>query len=403
MDTSSPPTAPRPTDPPRVRASEPADLLSYIDHSLGYRPRSSCVGLTRRGSTIGAMVRVDLPAAVQAGQVDPGLYAAAVARHLAQDTQATDCLILLYKDRVHPEAEDRTPEEPITRADRALTEALDRALRGAQIPLREAWMVDLGRLWHLDCPEPEHCPPHGGSVARSEVSAVNATFILEGSVVEPGPDEAARTPQPADRPSLALQAALQRVETLRADAAQAASWMERWELVLSGADTSLAGWTRAETADLIAGLSHAGLRDVVVASAAFSLRRAVSGAEHLGCLPPGTSALVGAPVTEANAVLYVSVLLADTVRGPDWARMDRLHEVCRRLIPHSAGATASALQCLVAWVEWCRGRGTRAGIVVDQCRARDPHYGLADLLQTLLDGGSIAGWAAREDVAWRRG
>ena len=97
-----------------------------------------------------------------------------------------------------------------------------------------------------------------------------------------------------------------------------------------------------------------------------------------------------------------SAMLADTVRAPDWDRMDRLREACRDLLPLAAGETASALQCLAAWVDWCRGRGSWAGAVVDQCRARDPYYSMAELLEQLLDQGHLAGWAAREEIAWRR-
>ncbi|MEU3846040.1 DUF4192 family protein [Micrococcus terreus] len=402
MENSSPATAPRPVEPPHVRATEPADLLSYIDHSLGFRPRSSCVGLTRRGTSIGAMVRLDLPVALQEGRVAPQHYAELIAGYLSQDVQATDTLIFVFKERVHPEAAGPEPvQDPISGADGALVAALGDALADRGLPLRETWLVDHGCLWHLDCPDPASCPPHGGSVSRSEVSAVNATFIVQGSVVESGP-EAARMPVPTERPSLALVAALERAAVGVDDSDYVAAWMQRWERVLDGSAGALSDWSRAELVELVAGLDQVCLRDGLLASSAFTLHRAVSGGEFIRALPRGTSARMGCTPSEASGVLYVSAMLADTVRAPNWDRMDRLREACRDLLPLAAGETASALQCLAAWVDWCRGRGSWAGAVVDQCRARDPYYSMAELLEQLLDQGHLAGWAAREEIAWRR-
>lgn len=385
----------------RIRAGEPADLLSYIDHSLGYRPRTSVVGLTRRGSTIGALVRLDWPEQLRKGTASPEYYAETIAAHLAQDLRATDSLIFLLSDRVHAEP-GSTDQFPIRSGDIPLVDALHTALRGRDLPLRETWLVDTGRIWHMDCPDLDHCPSHGSSVARSEISAVNATFILEGSVVDEGP-EIARMPEPAPEPSPQLQAARHYAPSTVEDPCLTLGWMELWDRILEG---EIDLWDNTagpnEFAGLLAGLEIVPLRDALLASAAFSLPRALSGAEHMGLLPKGTCFLGGTRPTAANGVLYVSVLMADTSRGPSWARLDRLVDACRYLIPHASGPSASALQCLAAWVEWCRGRGSRAGAIIDDALRRDPEYSLAQLIFQLIDQGHIASWAAREEVAWRQ-
>lgn len=402
MENSPSATASPALEPTRVRASEPADLLSYIDHSLGFRPRSSVVGLTRRGTTIGALVRVDLPSVVEQGQVDPHFYADRIASHLKQDQRATDSLFFILKERVHPEdPPTEAAPEPISDSDLTLMKALNRSLAEHGMPVREVWLVDHGCLWHVGCPDVSTCSPHGGSVARSEISSVNATFILEGSVVERGP-EVTQLPLPQERPSLALIAALEHASARADDPEFIANWMQRWESVLDGTGSDLSGWSRQDQVHLIAGLACTGLRDAVMASAAFTVQRAVSGAEQVGAIPVGTAQRVGCAPAESSGLLYVSAPLADTVRAPDWDRMDRLHDACRVLLPHSAGSTASALQCIAAWIDWSRGRGTWSGTVIDQCLDRDPHYDMARLLEQLLNHGEIAGWAAREEVAWRR-
>ena len=349
------------------------------------------------------MVRLDLPSVLQDGRVAPQHYAELLAGYLAQDTAATDCLIFVFKERVHPEPAGAASEvDPIGGPDKDLVEALQVVLKRQDLPLREAWLVDCGHLWHVDCPDPDACPPHGGSVSRSEVSAVNATFIVEGSVVQSGP-EAAQLPEPNEQPSLALTAALERGAARVDDPAYVADWMLRWERVLDGAAGGrLQDRACAELVELIAGLDQVCLRDALLTSAAFTLHRAVSGGEYIRALPRGTASIVGCSPSDASGVLYVSAMLADTVRPPDWDRLDRLREACVDLLPQAAGSAASALQCLAAWVDWCRGRGSWAGAVVDQCRTRDPHYSMAELLEQLLNQGHLAGWAAREDIAWRR-
>jgi hypothetical protein len=48
---------------------------------------------------------------------------------------------------------------------------------------------------------------------------------------------------------------------------------------------------------------------------------------------------------------------------------------------------------MLAWCHWALGAGTLAGRWVDQARAIDPEYGLAELLDRMLSAGRLPDWA----------
>ncbi|WP_104140081.1 DUF4192 family protein [Arthrobacter sp. ZGTC131] len=69
----------------------PADVLSFIGHTLGLWPHESLVCITLDANRIGATLRVDLP------NRDGGLgYARTVADYLAHDASAASVLFAVY-------------------------------------------------------------------------------------------------------------------------------------------------------------------------------------------------------------------------------------------------------------------------------------------------------------------
>jgi hypothetical protein len=69
----------------------PADVLSFVGHTLGFWPQESLVCITLDANRIGATLRVDLPAR------EGGLrYARTVADYLAHDTSAASVLFAVY-------------------------------------------------------------------------------------------------------------------------------------------------------------------------------------------------------------------------------------------------------------------------------------------------------------------
>lgn len=382
-------TDPPPSRPARISAVEPADLVSYIQHTLGFVPRNSIAAITLADRCLGAVLRCDWDLSLGRDPTATTAYARQVAGYLSADERADGSLVVLFRDAAgHHSGQDAT--------DRVVAEALAAELSAAGLPVREAWLVAGGRLWHLDCPDRAACAAHGSAVAGLETSAVNTAFIVEGSVVrdEPPADD---LPEPAPVMGRDLQDAVDRLRADGLSGTGVADWLADWDRVLAGAPLPNESGARAR---LLAGLVDVRLRDTLVAAASFTLLRAVSGAVWLGVLPRAVTGRLGAPVREADAVLYSSVVLAASHRAPDWGRIARLRQACALLLPEAAGESAAAARCLVAWVEWARGRGSLAGRIMEQCRAACPDYPLAILLGEVIDRGILAGWARRRSTAW---
>jgi hypothetical protein len=380
---------PPPPTPLRVRAVEPVDLVSYIQHTLGFVPRNSITAITLADRDLGAVLRCDWDRALTDDRDTLSGYARQVAGYLTADERADGSLVFLFRDPTgYP-----GPDED---CDGLLADALAFELAAVGLPVQEAWLVADGRLWHLDCAEPATCAAHGSEVARTETSALNTAFILEGSVVEEAP-QAGNLPAPADRVSPALDDAIRRLCGPGTAGRPLARWLQDWERVLDGADPPM---DPAGRAWLLGGLVDVHLRDTLVAAASFTLERAVSGAVWLHALPQEVAEALGAGPREVNGVLYSSVLMATSRRAPDWDRIARLRRACESLLPEAAGEPAAAARCLVAWVEWARGRGSVAGRIIEECRRADPDYPLGQVLGEVVDRGIISGWASRRSTAW---
>jgi hypothetical protein len=74
-----------------ITIKTPADVLSFVGHTLGFWPHESLVCITLDNNRVGATLRVDLP------HREGGLrYACTVADYLAHDTSAASVLFAVY-------------------------------------------------------------------------------------------------------------------------------------------------------------------------------------------------------------------------------------------------------------------------------------------------------------------
>ncbi|MGM7667495.1 DUF4192 family protein [Microbacterium sp. A93] len=408
---------PSPSTRPTVRAVDVADLISYIQHTLGFPPRNSLTAISLAGRSLGAVLRCDWdPAAVLTWPAHTS-YARQFAGHLANDRRADGCVAVLFRDAGAGLA-DPAGAEPITESDRLLATALGREFAEAGLPLMEMWLVARGRLWHVDCPRPTACSGHGSPASRVETSVINASLILEGSLVSEEP-VGSGLPTPATDFSHDLLAAVLQIaelgvagprwgggggddqstaEELQDEVAMAlVDWLSGWDHVLG---CGVLPEDPSARALLAAGLIRVQWRDCLLAAASFSLDRAASGAAWLGTVPPAVAELLGTVPREVNGVLFTSVILAASQRGPDWERIAHLRTACTELLAEAAGPVAAALRCLVAWVEWARGRGSVAGRILEENHRDDPEYPLGQLLGEIVDRGMLSGWAGRRETAW---
>ena len=89
--------------------------------------------------------------------------------------------------------------------------------------------------------------------------------------------------------------------------------------------------------------------------------------------------------------------IADLMMGiaprPDPVRVDKGIALLGAIVAQLADEERPPLLCMLAWLTWALGGGTRAGRYLDEAVAINPDYSMADLLTTMLGGGALPEWA----------
>ena len=149
---------------------DPADLLSFIGHTLGFWPTESLVCITLDKDKVGATLRIDLPQ-------QPGHevhFAQTVAAYLTSDERANGIVFALYTNE--------RPETGEARPHRATIAALTGVLAHEGITIRDGIYVTNTTYSPYDTPPgPDIAIP----LSTTEYSQVNAEFIYRGSTIEP--------------------------------------------------------------------------------------------------------------------------------------------------------------------------------------------------------------------------
>ena len=78
---------------------------------------------------------------------------------------------------------------------------------------------------------------------------------------------------------------------------------------------------------------------------------------------------------------------------PDPERIEQAIRLLKVLVALAPRKAKPAPLCMLAWLSWAMGRGSVAGIFVDQALAVDRHYGMAELLNTVFASGHLPDWA----------
>lgn len=413
----------------RLSISHPADVLSYIPHTLGFVPHESLVILTLGNRRLGATLRLDLPAEEQPDLQGNREFAASVLQILGDVADARGVFLVLYTSA--PWADPSRPPH------RALVRSLEKTLARAHLPVSGGWLVGPHSWRDYFCTDPGCCPWPGWPLSAITDSTLNAELVFQGSFFDPSLDAAvlrSLPPVPADGGG-AAQAAEQRFRSALAlrwqDGHQFAATLAVWNILFLGPAADAADCLRARpplTGFLLASLHSRAVRDSLLVLAAVDLEAALAGARDSGLfqaggrpplLPDGVSASAGSititglgsggsgptpPVAGRAAgspgALFRSVLVAGSSGPPDWARLDTAFRVLSELLACAAGESEAALLTLLAWIEWARGRGSRAHAFLGRCLNRYPSYRLALLLRGLLDHGALPAWASHRSSAW---
>lgn len=396
----------------RFRVSSPTGILSYIPHALGFLPHESVVLLTLGSNILGATLRLDLPEQEQLS------FARTAYEFLRQDRAADAVIAVLYT-----EAEWLEPSQPPYQE---LMRCLELVLAAGGLPVRAAWLVSTSSWREYYCADLSCCPWPGHPLEGITDSELNAELIFRGSTYDPSLATAmARTVERSCGDTTALLASSARwrecVQDRWLQEDQFLAALEVWDAVFEGATDQ--DWLEAnpDTAGyLLASLEVRNLRDAVLVLAARGRETAWEGALACALLQPSDAAgqrpesLPGAALAvPENAPTgrladtapdpersYGDLLVGHTPVAPSWPRLDAAYELFRLLAAGSTGEAGCALLVMLGWVDWARGRGSRAGSFCDQCLVADPTYRLALLLNELLNRGELPDWAMNRSSAW---
>jgi len=427
------------TAPERLTVRGPEDILGFIPHSLGYWPASSLVAMTLHGTSLGATLRLDLPA--PDGQGDPFGFAGAVRRYLESDQDADGSLLAVFTSdagMVPPSAYD------------LLISTVQCSLEQAGMPVRAAWFVGDDYWRDALCSDGSCCPLPGRPVQEIRDSMLNAEMVYRGSSVGPAPRTGSvpEAPVPAMHLAAVLEAQASWEEELGGrfrSRAQFKAVLGFWQMLLDRPSVDAGVPDIERDAFLRATLLVPTWRDAVMVMAAAGRNAAEAGAERFNVfqegddgdgadesvvvlpllLPPAEFPLsaspVGTPGTDmagrGAAALrpprrtvarsgsvpagYGEVLMGLAPSVPDWARLEALERVLGQLAVPGGQAAAAALT-IRGWVAWCRGRGSYAAAYLQQALELEPEYRLAELLLDLVGSGTLCGWAARKEAAWQK-
>ncbi|MGO4857756.1 DUF4192 domain-containing protein [Arthrobacter sp. 2MCAF14] len=400
----------------RVTISRPEDILGFIPHALGLRPKESLVAITLRGQTLGATLRVDLPP----GRSERVLaaYSRRIGEYLEADHDADGVLLAFFSDNGWDDGDALAHGLP-------LLEALEPVLAHGGLALRDAWFIGSDHWRSAFCTDLECCPLPGRPVDQILDSRLNAEMVFRGSSVRESPGLL----EPADQPVLDP-------EFMRVEDAMLGELLLRWRRRKSF-EEMLDAWTgvldscRPEEFDgeaaafLRASLRVPAWRDAVVVLAAAGKAVACGGAEAFGffehedddadslVIPPGLcpaaptagTAPVASKPTEAadlSVMRYGDVLLGLYPENPDWKRLTSLDQVLALLSRHGGGEARAATLTIRGWIQWCRGSGSFAHELLSQADAEEQGYRLAELLAELVTRGTLCGWAKSKSSAWRK-
>ena len=444
-----------------LSAGSPPDILAFVPHCLGFEPEESLVLIALRGLRLGATLRLDLPG-IRAGRESTHSSAEAAGPHragdfaragddtaagedpaageghsaaayrsricslLARDPEADSVLIVVYTRQPW------NPGEPPPYSGMVARLREDLAEHGLE--LRDGWLSGNEHWRDYFCASQECCPWPGFPLDEIAGSRLNAELVYRGSAYSQTLQAAVglsggrlRGGGPADPVTArSEEACRRRFDGRWTTRRQFARTLDAWDQCFRG--------YRSPRRDglLLASLESRPIRDTVLVLAALGLQTALAGSRYWlaadvpevedangegpGADVTGAEAAAGVPGDDAAGAagpsdraggeagrIFRSVLIGRSSEAPDWEHLDRAYNAFTSLLGAASGEPAAALLTLLGWLEWARGRSSRADLCLIEALDIQPEYRLAQLLRELLRRGELPEWAQSPQTAWRRG
>ncbi|WP_431709615.1 DUF4192 family protein [Glutamicibacter uratoxydans] len=351
------------------------DVLAYIPHALGFHPEKSVVLLLLVERRLEATLRVDLPAR-SAERTDYQVWIAQVCELLSRLPGLSATVGVVYPQSTAGAAGCLPWSELIS--------CLAEELSDRDIPLHQAWCYDGGQVWDYSCENPQHgCL----TVAHPELSPTSLRLVVAGSapLTEPWDGrDVHEWPNATQIRELA--------KTLDGDYLDS---LDAWAMILDAQPFDAERILRNEPlipARLISGLSIRMVRDILPYLAGAGTIAAVNAVSLIQAHRRGQ------PVQISGMTDF---LLGRGTLTPQWERVEQLWFICRDLLGVAQGEERAALLCLLAWIEWAKGRGSMSMALLRSALKEEPGYRLAQLLEQLLQRGIMPQWATDPERAWR--
>ncbi|MGO2051751.1 hypothetical protein CIK76_11145 [Glutamicibacter sp. BW80] len=347
------------------------DVLAYIPHALGFHPQKSMVLLLIVGQRLEATLRVDLPSEIH--EVDRRPWVAQVLGLLRRLPQVRSVVAVVYAPGDIKIAEQIPYQQMIGE--------LEEAFDPHGIQLRQAWCLCREKVWDYDDGDV------GVTFPRPDIALgeTNLSLVLAGS---------APLDRPWDGTGIATWANAAEVQELTgAFGDDLLDSLDEWAEVLNLSDDEALERIHSSSlssARMLAGLRIRLVRDVLPFLAGVGTAQTMEMTKQL-CVGNGGEQVK--PLAD--------FLLGRGWQSPDWKRLERLWLVSRDLLGVAVDGERHALMCILAWIEWARGRGTMAIALIDRVLSERGDYRLAQLLRELMNRGSMPEWATDELRAWR--
>jgi hypothetical protein len=361
-----------------IVVSNPLDLLSHVPELVGFEPRRSLVLVALSSGVTCGTLRVDLPreegpppdgsgpvgaASTEAGLVD---YASTVVGMLCRIRGADEFVPIVVTDATCASGTPRA----------ALFTELRGAAAAAGFTVRDALFVASDGWGRAGCtPRPREELDAAWRLRRLDPDAAPVRL-------PPADDAALADAGEAKRRRTAEALAALRVERRTPDPVWFAEYSAHWP-------SRSIGPTSAALAARV--LCEPWARDVVLFT--WSWGRAVG----LRALRFQKRFLRGAVLDDeqvAGALAGMGGIGRPSVEGLEGG-MRVLREVAA-LLPETERPPCLAS---LGWLSWALGRGSLAGEYVASALDIDPRYGLAELVQTMVEHGALPEWAFNHDRA----
>ncbi|WP_440710537.1 DUF4192 family protein [Herbiconiux sp. YIM B11900] len=362
---------------PRAGSSAPT-VLHDIDEVLGLRPRRSLVLRVRRRRKPIAVLRLDLPQPPgprtgESWRLEHLRFAHVLTGLLARVRQATAVTVVVYGDWADHE--------------RRLVEVVAGSLDAAGFPVEAALCV-AGDRWasvlgpSAERPDWQEMPPS----RRQPAGTPGRAGPHRGPFLAIEPID----PQRRQRALATLAASFAGAEETHPGPDVAEALLD-WRSVLNDG-TVLPADPRAIS--LAWALRHKRVRDGVLLQCAWGFDAAILALQEAGS--PWAPGMLdrGGPGGGSPSPGYASVL-GDGREAPPAARLQRAVEVLRHVVACAPEPIRAPPLAILAWIEWCRGRGSVSAAYLKACLRVDPGYELARLFEPMLASGHVPEWLGR--------